>query len=253
MNKVRFIWYILTHQSADAVERMVTAWEEYVDGDIFILYGGPDEEYEKITLEAKCLVRNEDLLTRDHPRERQSYAVVFKRAVDSVDLKQYDYVYFTEFDQIPYSKGLDKKLSQEMEVRQLDLLCYGLKRIDKTNHPHWLNHKSQEQFRQLLGSVGMRKDEQIILSCYGFGQCWKARAFEAVASVSQEFPVYLEIWIPTLGYHLGYKVGAVVRDKEWNMPLGEFELSQVQRSRQEPWFVHPIKTLWTSPSAKSVE
>lgn len=253
MSNGRFIWCILTHQAAEAVERMIETWGVHAVGDILVLYGGAEIEFEKISHPLKCMVQNAALLTKDHQRERQSYAKVFSKAAECIDLSEYDYVYFTEFDQVPISKGLDEKLQAEMEARQVDLLCYGLKRIDKTNHPHWLNHKYDENFSNLVDSITVREGVEIILTCYGFGQCWKSEAFLSVSKISQSVPVYLELWIPTLAYHLGYKVGDIGRDHEWNLPLAQFELRDLAECKQKPWFIHPIKTLWISPRAALVD
>jgi hypothetical protein len=41
---------------------------------------------------------------------------------------------------------------------------------------------------------------------FGSGSFWKQDAFEAVAEVEETFPIYLEIYLPTLAHHLGFRL-----------------------------------------------
>lgn len=240
----RFLWLILTHQNPEGVEKMLEHWRERVEGEIHVLYGGARENFRMLACDEKHFVHNKELVTRDHPRERQSYAEVFRRTVAQIDLEEVDYVYFTEFDQIPLAHDLGGKLARRMEDLDADLMCYGLKRVDRTNHPHWLNHRHESAFWNISGERGSLSRDNVVLSCYGFGQCWRRNAFLEVARLEPANPVYLELWIPTMAHSLGCKVRGIGRDEKWNLPQGEFDAEMTTDLKEKPWFLHPVKAMW---------
>lgn len=250
----KFIWLILTHQPAQQVARMIDGWKKLVEGDVVILYGGRRAEFDKIEHQPKRFVEDERLVTRDHQRERQSYDGVFEQALDVVAQSKADFVYFTEFDQIPMRSDIAAYLSGMMDARGLDFMGYGLQRIDGTSHPHWLNHDFDSGLEKALARVSLRDHKKVVLSAYGFGQCWRREGFLKVASVRQTERVYLELWIPSMAYHLGLHVGNQRNDSDWNTPMGvidERKLSTL-KEKEKPYFVHPIKGYWASQEKRNI-
>lgn len=239
-----FSWCILTHQPADKVAKMLQYWESLVTGKVIILYGGKEEEYAKIEYELKGFVSDSRLVTRDHPRERQSYEEVFRVAAELVKNIPSKYLYFTEFDQIPLRSDFQNQLAISMNKSGADLLCNGLNRVDGTNHPHYLNHLYDGALSGEISALSVRENKEIILSCWGFGQCWNREAFLRVAAVRSCSRVYLELWIPSIAHHLGFSVQSLNIDPDWNTPQGDLRQEDVS-SLDEPLLIaHPIKTFW---------
>ena len=241
----KFIWLILTHQPADTVAKLVAGWEQLVEGEIVVLYGGPRAEFDKIQHSQKRFVEDKRLITRDHQRERQSYDGVFEQALDVVAQSEADFVYFTEFDQIPMRSDIATYFADCMDAGNIDFMGSALQRIDGTNHPHWLNHHSDGALEGFLSQISVRKNKNVVLSSYGFGQCWRREGFLKVASVRQTISVYLELWIPSLAHHLGLKVGCMECDKEWNTPTDAVDEVALNALTSKPYFVHPIKGYWS--------
>lgn len=242
--KSDFIWLILTHQPASTVDKMVLGWQGLVEGEIVVLYGGPRAEYEKIQHAGKSFVDDSRLVTRDHQRERQSYDGVFAQAQQHVENSDAQFVYFTEFDHIPMRSDVAAHLEQQMEESALDFMGSGVHRIDGTNHPHWLNHAHDGELETVLSDLSVRSNTKVILTAFGFGQCWRRDAFLKFAAVRQDAKVYLELWIPTVAYHLGLRVGATRSDLEWNTPTGVIDEVRLAAMTEKPFFVHPLKQYW---------
>ena len=91
---------ILTHQAKPLVEAMTEWWTEHVPGsDILIAYGGSPERFQSLRVPAGIFIDDSRLRTRDHQRERQSFAGVFIAARDWLrDHPEYRLIHFTEFD-----------------------------------------------------------------------------------------------------------------------------------------------------------
>ncbi len=41
---------------------------------------------------------------------------------------------------------------------------------------------------------------------FGSGSFWTREAFCAVCAVEEPFPIYMELYLPTLAHHLGFRV-----------------------------------------------
>src|SRR5205807_8230216 len=100
------------------------------------------------------------------------------------------------------------------------------------------------EFRSYWHSISCREDSEVVLSFFGSGSFWTREAFSAVAAMREPFPIYMEIYLPTLAHHLGFRV----RDfGEQNRFVGvlEDETDRIEQSRQEgAWTLHPVKRLW---------
>lgn len=242
MNDV--IWCILTHEEASCVGKMLDHWQSLVSGEVVILYGGSRAEYENISHRYKGFIEDERLVTRDHPRERQSFCEVFRVAASLVEGMEAKYLYFTEYDQVPLDHSFEAVLLEKMECSGADLLCNGLARLDGTNHPHYLNHLNDGRLMQFMQHISAHESSPVVFSCWGFGQCWKKNAFMQLAEVNDEVRVYLELWIPTIAHHLGMRVGKLDIDTDWNLPDVEMSLEAVNAAREKPLVVHPLKGYW---------
>ena len=80
----------------------------------------------------------------------------------------------------------------------------------------------------------------------GTGSVWTREAFLAVAAVPEPFPIYLELWLPTVAHHLGFRVrpfqGEAATGHVRN--LGVFSVRETERARRAgAWTAHPVKRL----------
>jgi hypothetical protein len=84
----------------------------------------------------------------------------------------------------------------------------------------------------------------------GTGSFWTRDAFLAVARQEETVPVYLEIYLPTVAHHLGFRIRDFADQSRF--VLGEGDLAaEIPRARAEgAWTLHPVKT-WPEPGPGS--
>lgn len=247
----KIISVVLTHQSPDRVKRMCDYWERlFPECALLIAYGGSFDHFEKIKGVQKVYIDDLRLRTKDHQRENQSYAGVFRAVSGYLKGSEYEYVYFTEFDQIPLCRDLLQGLIRELKRLDADVLFHGLEQVDGTGSAHYLYHQAKDNFLASLRKFSRRPDYRVVLSSLGFGQFWKRSGFDDVAALKDDVEVYLELWIPTVAHHLGYRVKNVSFSKEHSTMTGD-RVAEIKKClEQKVECLHPVKTLWEKNSAE---
>lgn len=237
---------ILTHQPEVVVENMVKWWQQHAPGpEVLIAYGGPRERFANLKVPHKVFVDDSRLRTRDHQRERQSFAGVFLAANEWLSTHpEFRLIHLTEFDCIPLCADLFDRLERRLEEEQADLLGCRLERVDGTNHPHYLYHKGDPGFDVFLSGLSVRADPRVVLAMLGCVSFWKREAFVAVAGAEETSPLYLEIALPTLAHHLGFRVRNLRDQSAFVRPLGDFGDSLELLRKQGAWMAHPVKGFW---------
>ena len=238
---------ILSHQPARAVDKMIAWWRNSVPKDsILIAYGGTKTEFEAISHEHKVLVDDPQLRTRDHQREFQSYTRLLQTAAEFLrtNNRDFSFVYFAEYDHVPLVKDLNERQIERAKAESADVLGFHVHRVDGTNNPHFLYHVANEEFMRFWGGITRRADPDAVLSMFGSGSFWSREAFLAVADVDEPFPVYMELYLPTLAHHLGFRVRDFGEQNRFVRVLKD-ESSHIDQARKEgAWTLHPVKRLW---------
>lgn len=237
---------ILTHQSAKAVSKMLRYWNDYAPPEnILLAYGGTKPEFDAIPHPAKMFIDDSTLRTKDHQRELQSYTGIFQRAAGFLESRpQFQYVHFLEFDHVPLVRDLNQRQIQKLIEEKADVLGFHLHRVDGTNNAHFLYHQSQPGFGAYWQQMTRRTDPGVVLSMFGSGSFWTREAFCAVAGHNEPFRIYLELYLPTLAHHLGYRVRGFA-DQERFVQVLRDATDQVDQARaRAAWTLHPVKFLW---------
>ncbi len=238
---------ILTHQDAPRVARMLEWWKSVVPADsIVIAYGGPDDSFAGIQWPRKVLIASDRLKTRQHHKEMQSYNAAFQAVIDARFLDGFETVHFAEYDQIPLQPGLNELQRTHLAREHADVLGYRLRRIDGSNDGHFLNHWRLPKFRELLADISVRSDPSVVLSMLGFGSFWTRDAFESVCRVAEPVPFYLEVFLPTIAHHLGFRLRPTPDVSEYaSHEARPFSVSDMlEAARRAQWNLHPMKWLW---------
>lgn len=235
---------ILTHQPARAVARMVDYWSDYVPrSSVLIAYGGTPADFQTITHNEKIFIEDPGLRTIDHQRELQSYTAIFKASGEYLRIRpEFEFVHFMEFDHVPLVPDLNKRQVEKLSAEDADVLGFHLHRVDRTNNPHFLYHVAQENFRSYWRQVSRRADPDVVLSMFGSGSFWKRAAFVEVAAREEPFPMYLEIYLPTLAYHLGFRIRGFAEQDRF---VRVFNRDLRHLDKTDAWTLHPIKQVWT--------
>ena len=246
--KPRVLNLILTHQGSAQVERTLAWWRGCVPaGDVLVAFNGREDVFDALPHPHKIRVEDPRLRTRDHVRERQSYTAVWQAASRWLTGREYTHVHFAEYDCVPLVDDLNVRQVARLEQERADVLCYQLQRVDGTNWPHVLAYGNEPGFAAHWREISVRADRQTVLSMLGSSSFWTRAAFDAVAARDEPFPMYLEIYLPTLAHHLGYRLRDWGDQNRHVRNLGEFADRIEQARRDGAWTLHPVKTLWNDP------
>ena len=80
---------------------------------------------------------------------------------------------------------------------------------------------------------------------FGSGSFWTREAFLAVAAFDEPFPIYMELYLPTLAHHLGFRVRDFTDQNRFVRAL-ENEIGSIDEARKEgAWTLHPVKRMWS--------
>lgn len=235
---------VLTHTPPGEIARSAEWWSHAAPREsLLFLHGGPSAEFSAIEFPNKVHIVSERLRTKDHPRERQSYTEVFAAAAEWMRGRDFSHVYFAEFDHLPLVADLDQRLLGLLAAESADVLCHGLRRVDDTGWHHYLYHCGDPRFHEYWETISQRGERRTALSMLGTGSFWTREAFDAVAREKEPFPMYHELYLPTLAHHLGYRVRAYPEAEHCVSHLGNFR-NRIRSARSEgAWTIHPVKSL----------
>jgi hypothetical protein len=238
---------VLSHQPAAAVGKMLAHWGRCVPTEsVLLAYGGTRGEFDAVLHEQKVFVDDPGLRTRDHQREFQSYTRLFIATAEFLKTRgdQFQFVHFAEYDHLPLVSDLNERQIQQLRAEDADLLGFHLHRVDDTNNPHFLYHVADGKFMSYWGRITQRSEPEVVLSMFGSGSFWTREAFCAVGAVKEPFPIYMELYLPTLAHHLGFRVRDFGEQNRFVRAL-ENEIGGVDQARKQgAWTLHPLKRLW---------
>ena len=238
----RVLNLLLVHQSPEIVAKVLESWSgSAAESDILLAYGGDEAAFASVAAPNKIFVAGPRLRTMDHPRERQSYAEVFAAASGWMRGRDFTHVYFAEFDHLPLVPDLATRLLERMGEEKADMLGHGVRRVDDTSWHHYLYHAQDPRFHPYWERITCRADGRVVLAMLGTGSFWTRESFDAVAAVEEPFPMYLEILLPTLAHHLGFRVRDFKDQNQFVRHIGEMITRVAEARRAGAWTIHPIK------------
>ena len=221
-------------------------WREVAEENLLLIaHGGTVADFREVAYAPKVFVEDARLRTRDHQREYQSITGVIKavqRWIRDADCAC-DYIHLAEYDHLPLVADLNRRQVERMEAERADLLAFRLHRIDDTGHPHYLYHSANPQFHAWLADVSIRRDPSLTLSMLGTGSFWTREAFEEIAARDEPFPIYFEIYLPTLTHHLGFRVRDWADQNRFVEHKGDRAAEIETARRAGAWTLHPVKAL----------
>ncbi|MEP6698432.1 MAG: hypothetical protein ABJB09_01755 [Verrucomicrobiota bacterium] len=227
---------------------MLAHWSRCVASEsILIAYGGTKSEFDAIGHKQKFYVDDPRLRTRDHQREFQSYTRLFQSAAEFLKRRgdQFQFVHFAEYDHLPLVPDLNERQIERLTSEGADLLGFHVHRVDGTNNPHFLHHAADDRFMSYWSKISRRAQPEVVLSMFGSGSFWTREVFCAVCAVEEPFPVYLELYLPTLAHHLGFRVRDFAGQNRFVRVLKD-ETGYVDQAREDgAWTLHPVKRLWS--------
>jgi len=241
---------VLTHQAPGCVAAMLEWWRQCADPDhVLIAAGGAREDFERIAHAQKIFIDDPRLHTVDHQREFQSYSGLFRAVSQWLAGRDHTHVSVCEYDHLPLVAGFNARHLARLADERADVLGCQVRRVDGTNPPHYLYHQSNPEFHRFWETVTRRAESDVVLSMFGSGSFWTRAAFDAVAAATEPFRIYLEIYLPTLAHHLGFRVRDLPDQNPFVQVFRDLESEIDEARRAGAWAVHPVKTRWTRLAA----
>jgi hypothetical protein len=233
---------VLTHLAGTSYRSILEAWSPVCrEENLWIAFGGSRRDFESIDYSRKVFVEDPNLRKVDNQREKQSYTGIFKAMASVVERENPDFIYFCEYDHLPLVPDLNCRQVDEMRRNDADVMGHWLYRIDGSSNYHMLFHASDPSFFPFWKLISRREDQGLILSMFGSGSMWKREAFLSVASQCQGINCYLELYLPSLVHHLGFRVRGWEESNHLISNLPSPSISVAEGQRRHAWTVHPVK------------
>ncbi len=238
----RVLNVVLTHLDGERLVRTKERWRDVCkEEDLWIAFGGKKRNYDRIGMERSVFIGDVSLRKEDNQREKQSYTGIFHAMAPVIEREQPDFIYLCEYDHVPLRSDLNALQVAEITAEGADVMGHWLYRVDGTSHYHMLYHQSDPRFLPYWQSVSQREKKGVVFSMFGSGSLWSREAFLAIASRTQQIPCYLELYLPTLAHHLGYRVRCWDESRHMisNLPSREFSVDEAKR--RNCLTIHPVK------------
>jgi hypothetical protein len=235
---------VLTHEAGARFNMLRERWKSVcADENLWIAFGGSREQFDLLDYPRKVFIDDPRLRRRDNQREKQCYAGIFRAMAEIVEQEAPDFIYLCEYDQLPLISDLNQRQVEELEAEGADVMGHWLYRINGTGHYHELYHEADPEFLPFWKSLSLREDPKLILSMFGSGSLWTREAFLAIARQVQSIECYLEIYLPTLAHHLGFRVRRWREDRHLISNLPSLSVTEDVALKRGCWTVHPVKEL----------
>ena len=235
---------LLAHQPPSEIAKIIEGVREKLPGyDVLLIYGGDARDFDCIECTQKVFVDDIRLRTVDHQRERQSYAGVMWAVEGYLKNRHYGFVLFMEYDCLPLRADLPAALLRRAEAEGADVLGFHVERVDQTNDPHWLSHAYDPSFKKWLRGMSTRVgDSEVVLSMLGAVSFWRREVIDELVKIDDtSCPVYLEIFLPTVAHHRGFRVCDMGEQNRYVQHSGNF-VDRIEEFRAlGAWLVHPVK------------
>ena len=235
---------VLTHEAGARFDMLIERWNSVTTlENLWVAFGGSRDQFDLLDYPRKVYIDDSRLRRRDNQREKQCYAGIFRAMTGIVENERPDYIYLCEYDHLPLVADLNQRQVEELKAEGADVMGHWLYRINGTGHYHELYHEADPDFFPFWKSLSMREDPRVILSMFGSGSLWTREAFLAIARQAQSIECYLEIYLPTLAHHLGFRVRRWREDRHLISNLPSQSVTEAEARKRGCWTVHPVKEL----------
>jgi hypothetical protein len=247
VTEVTVLTAIITHLDAARVRRQLNYLHELAPESRFVIcHGGAPHDFEELDSSESVQVEEPSLRG---PNREQSYTEVLRAVYERFvrDELEIDLVYFIEYDHLILASDFEQRLVALGERSPAGLFAKYASPRNDTNWSHFVRYRHDERLNLFFQQISRRDDPGLRFGCLGSGMLFRREVLGAIAAVLDPPHAYLEMFIPTLTYHLGFDVVDVdaVSDLyaavRWRPEYRVDEaLAEKRRGRA---FVHPFKAL----------
>lgn len=236
---------IITHLAPEVVDAQVAFLKQLDPRNTYVVaYGGTAEAYAKVAHPEKFYVRDASLRGVHneqcyHEILEGTYAHCRSRGIAA------EYYYFSEYDHFVLRADYADQLERLMRAHRLDFAGKDCSDRTGTNWVHYLRYRRDAELRRFLAAFSVREEPGRLYGCLGNGFVMSARALHGFAERAPHLPRYAEVYVPTVIYHLGYRLGDIdalgdlYRYVRYGPPFREEDV--VRLMEQGGIFCHPFK------------
>jgi hypothetical protein len=238
---------ILTHLDARSVRAHLDYLGQVAPESHFVIcYGGSREEFERLDGLDALFIDDPTLRVPHHDR---SYLGLFRSLYDGRvrDDPGAELIYLIEYDQLILKADFEARLTELADRSDAGLFAKSASPRNDTNWPHFTRNRGDERFAEFIKRISKRDDPARRYGCLGTGMLFRREALEALASTDDAPPVYWELIVPTLVYHLGFDLadvdayGDLYATVRWRPEYTVEEVIAAKRGGAS--LVHPFKEL----------
>ncbi|MEI8340583.1 MAG: hypothetical protein WCH43_03485 [Verrucomicrobiota bacterium] len=244
MSATKTIHVVITHLEPRAAAGFLSFLAQLSPGTrILCAYGGKPENFETLEWPDKFFVSDDSLRG---PVRHQSYNEILTKALaQTAGNGSADYYYFSEYDHFPLKKNYLTELEALMASSQSGLMGHSLFYANHTNWSHYLRYRDDRPFHDLLAGITCRGASKALYSMLANGFMMTKDALESFCAIPNHLKVYTEIYLPSVIYHLGFKVQKInaltnLYDFVRYEPAYSFE-EVTGLIREGKTFCHPVK------------
>jgi hypothetical protein len=240
------LYLLLTHQPASEVQAYLEDFERVLPGRrTVVCHGGSRADFDELDGSLDALFIEDPSLRR---RFGQSYSqlltLVNDRFVDPEPA--YSCVHLLEYDHVVLSPRYEVELLEVMSGERVGLLAPDCADHSSVNWRHGIDLLDDEELERRLREISVRDQAlPMIWGAMGAGMTIERSALDEFCRRAGDLSRYVEAYLPTTVYHLGYRVldareATRVFD---HVRLGPpFELDEGKlATRQGALSLHPVK------------
>jgi hypothetical protein len=201
------LYLLLTHRPAPEVKEYLEDFERVLPGrDNIVCYGGERDDFDGFAGWSNALFVDDPDLRR---RAGQSYTrvlgLVYERFV--APNPAYTCVHLMEYDHVVLSPRYEGELLEIMSGERVGLLAQSCADHTMVNWCHGIDLLDDHELEGRLREISVR--DQDVLSVWGGlgnGMTIGRKALEDFCRRAGDLSRYMEAYVPTVIYHLGYRV-----------------------------------------------
>lgn len=238
---------ILTHLEAGLVERQLAYLQALAPGSRFVIcHGGRHEDFLALPEGAGVFIEDPSLRG---PHFDKSINDTLRAVYDTYvrDDPAVDLVYLIEYDHLILRADFESSLRALTQRSDAGLFAKAAGPRNDTNWSHFLSVRGDERLDGYITGISGRADVSPRWGCLGTGMLMRRDALAAFVSLVDPPAYYVEMFLPTAIYHLGFDVVDVdaVSDLyaavRW---VPAFDLDGARTAKRAGrTFVHPFKAL----------
>ena len=200
---------VLTHLGAPAVEKQLACLRTLAPGSRFaILHGGKRADFDQLTEPDAVFIEDPTLRGPHYDKSaNDQLRAIYERWVR--DDPAIDLIYIIEYDHLILRGDFEQRLVELAERSPAGLFAKAASPRNDSNWDHYLRLRGDSRLNDYIASISRRDDPAIRWGCLGTGLLLRRDALEAFCALASPPPLYIELFVPTLLYHLGFDVADV--------------------------------------------